>query len=139
VFLLDTHVWLWIVEGHSRHIGRRTARLVERWAERDALRISPLSVFEVAQLYASGRLRLSRTLEQWMTAARETVGGRLALLTTDAAIDAGTMGGALVPDPIDRLLIATARQSNATFVTADRRIVDYAAATSAVRVHDARR
>jgi PIN domain nuclease of toxin-antitoxin system len=139
VFLLDTHVWLWIVEGHSRHIGRRTARLVERWAERDALRISPLSVFEVAQLYASGRLRLSRTLEQWMAAALETVGGRLALLTTDAAIDAGTMGGAFVPDPIDRLLIATARQVDAMLVTADARIVEYAAATSAVRVHDARR
>jgi PIN domain nuclease of toxin-antitoxin system len=74
-----------------------------------------------------------------MAAALETIGGRVALLTTDAAIDAGTMGGALVPDPIDRLLIATARQVDAMLVTADARIVHYAAATSAVRVHDARR
>ena len=139
MFLLDTHVWLWIVEGHSQRIGRRTVRLVEQWAEHSALRISPLSVFEVAQLYASGRLQLSRTLEQWTTAALETVGGRVVPLTVGAATDAGTMGLIAVPDPLDRLLIATARQSDATFVTADRLILDYAAKTSSLRVHDARR
>ena len=42
-------------------------------------------------------------------------------------------------DPIDRMLVATARQIEATLVTRDRRILDYAARTSAVRVHDAAR
>lgn len=139
MFLLDTHVWLWIVEGHAHRIGRRTVRLVEQWAGRDALRISPLSVFEIAQLYASGRLQLSRTLEQWTAAALDTVGGRVLPLTTDAAIHAGTMTAIAVPDPIDRLLIGTAHQSGATVVTADRRILDYAGNTATVRAHDARK
>lgn len=139
MYLLDTHVWIWHVEGNTRRTGRRTARLLERWAAQNALRISPLTLFEVACLYASGRVQLSRTLEQWTAAALEGGGVRLAPLTTGAATDAGTMGGVLVPDPLDRLLIATARQADAVFVTADARILDYAAATSAVRVHDASR
>jgi PIN domain nuclease of toxin-antitoxin system len=139
VYLLDTHVWIWHVEGNTRRVGRRTARLLERWAARDALRISPLSVFELACLYASGRVQLSRTLEQWTAAAIESAGARLAPLTTDAATDAGTMSGVLVPDLVDRLLIATARQVDAAFVTADTRILAYAERTRNVHVHDARR
>ena len=139
MFLLDTHVWIWHAEGDVRRIGRRTARLLERWAGDGVLRVSPLSVYEVAWLHTAGRVQLSRTLEQWVTAAIDSAGGRLAPLTTAAAIDAGTMGGIAVTDPLDRLLIATARQSDATFVTADRRILDYAAKTSSLRAHDARR
>ena len=41
-------------------------------------------------------------------------------------------------DPMDRLLVATARQLNATFVTADRAILAYARGGH-VRVHDASR
>jgi PIN domain nuclease of toxin-antitoxin system len=37
------------------------------------------------------------------------------------------------------MLVATARQLEATLVTRDRRILEYAARTSAVRVHDATR
>jgi PIN domain nuclease of toxin-antitoxin system len=137
VILLDTHVWIWALEEDTRRLGRRTLRLLERWAGRDALRVSPVSVFELASLHVTGRVQLSRSPEQWVEAAIEAVGTRLAPLTTAAAIDAGRIGGAMVPDPIDRLLIATARQMDATLVTRDRRILDYAAETSAVRVHDA--
>ena len=135
-FLLDTHVWLWTVEG-VRHLGRRTARVIERWAEQDALRVSPLSVFEIAALHASGRLHLSKSPEQWIALALENTGARLAPLPMEAALEAGAIG--TVPDPIDRLLIGTARQTDATLVTADRRILDYARSAYGLAVHDARR
>jgi PIN domain nuclease of toxin-antitoxin system len=138
-FLLDTHVWLWTVEGAARHIGRRTIRLIERWAARDALRISPLSVFEIASLCVSGRLQLSRPPEQWTALALASTRARLASLPLEAALEAGSIGTAIVGDPIDRLLIATARHADATFVTADRRILDYAASRRDLRTHDARR
>jgi len=114
-FLLDTHVWLWTVEG-VRDLGRRTARFIERWAEQDALRISPLSVFEIAALHASGRLHLSKSPEHWIALALENTGARLAPLPMEAALEAGAIG--TVPDPIDRLLIAT--------VTAEQRRCDLA-------------
>ena len=64
---------------------------------------------------------------------------RLAPLSGEAAVEAGSAGVVQVPDPVDRLIIATARDMGATLVTRDRRIRDYAAASMAVRVHDASR
>ena len=137
MFLLDTHVWLWGLEHERGRLGRRTFALLDRWAGRDALRVSPLSVFEVIALHAAGRVHLSRPAEQWVEAALAAPGTRLAPLTADAAMDAGRIGVTHLPDPIDRLLVASARHAGATLVTRDRRILGYAKDTSAVRVHDA--
>ena len=38
---------------------------------------------------------------------------------------------------MDRLLVATARQLDATFLTSDARILDYASKTRDVHAHDA--
>ena len=138
-FLLDTHVWIWHVEGDERHLGRRTARLIDRWAEQEALRVSPLSVFEIASLYASGRLHLSQVPGGWMARALENTRARLSPLSMEAALEAGRIGTAAVTDLVDRLLIATAREADATLVTADRRILIYAASARGLTVHDARR
>lgn len=137
MFLLDTHVWIWTLEREKGLIGGRTRRLIDRWAAHDTLRVSPISAFEIAWLSAAGRVALSRSVGEWVDSALEPVGIRLAPLTVHAALDAGAMGRGAVPDPVDRLLIATARALDGTLVTRDRRILDYAAETSAVRVHDA--
>jgi PIN domain nuclease of toxin-antitoxin system len=139
VFLLDTHVWLWGLEHERGRLGRRTVTLLDRLAGLDALRVSPASVFEVVALHVAGRIQLARPVEQWIEAALGASGVRLAPLTADAAMDAGRIGVSHLADPVDRLLVATARQTSATLVTRDRRMLDYARQTSAVRVHDASR
>ena len=139
MFLLDTHVWIWTLELESGRIGRRTRGFIDRWAAQDALRVSPVSVFEVSALYATGRLRLSRPLEQWIRAALDPMGIRLAPLSLDAAVDAGTIGREVLPDPLDRVMAASARQLGATLVTRDSKILEYATETRTVRVHDAAR
>jgi PIN domain nuclease of toxin-antitoxin system len=53
------------------------------------------------------------------------------------AVDAGLISRTALPDPLDRLLVATARDAQATILTADERILQYAADTY-VRAHDAR-
>ncbi len=139
MLLLDTHAWIWALEGDTRRIGRRTRRLLERAAARDEIRISPVSVFEVCALHAAGRLRLPRPVEQWIHAALEPSGIRLAPLSLEAAVDAGAIGRALVPDPLDRLIAATTRQMEAVLVTSDSTLLHYAATTRTVRVQDAAR
>jgi PIN domain nuclease of toxin-antitoxin system len=61
---------------------------------------------------------------------------RLAELTRSVAVDAGFIMRAALPDPIDRFLVATARQLGATFLTADSGILAYAAKTANLRAHD---
>ena len=135
--LLDTHVWLWAVEDDAGRLGRQARRLLLKAEARAALRISVVSIFEVIALHAGGRLRLARTPEQWMREALDSPALRLAELTSSIAIDAGSIPRAALPDPMDRLLVATARQLDVALMTADRGILGYAARARSPRVHDA--
>jgi PIN domain nuclease of toxin-antitoxin system len=136
LFLFDTHVWIWTVEGDERRIGAGTRRLLARAEADDRLRVCPVNFFEVTTLYVGGRIHFSRTLDQWMRDGVEHV--RVAELSTDIAVEAGYIPRDALSDPMDRLLVATARKLDATFVTADRAILTYARGGH-VRVHDASR
>lgn len=137
MLLLDTHVWLWSAAGDARRIGRRTRHSLQRAEAREGIRISPASLFELTALHTLGRIRLARPLEQWIDEALEAAGVRIAELSPAIAIDAGCIPRDALADPLDRLLVATARRLDATFVTSDARILQYAASTRNVRVQDA--
>ena len=137
MLLLDTHVWLWSVDGDARKIGRRTRQSLLRAESQEALRISPASLFELTALHTLGRIRLSGPIEQWIDEALDAAGVRIAELSPAIAIDAGCIPREALGDPLDRLLVATARRLDATFLTSDIRILEYAASTGNVRVHDA--
>ena len=138
MLLIDTHIWIWSAEGDDRRIGHRTRRLLSR-AEADGLvRVSPISVFEVTALHVAGAVRFARPIEQWVRDAFELSGYRLAELNAAIAIDAGHIPRTALADPADRMLVATARQLNATLVTSDRAILTYGD-RGHLRVHDASR
>ena len=138
VLLLDTHVWVWSMESDSRRIGRRSRQLLLRAQARDAIRVSPVSVFEVGALHTLGRIRLTLAVDHWVRQSLEAPGFRIAELTPGIAIDAGCIPRSALADPLDRLLVATARHLAATFLTADEAVLEYASKTGRVRVHDAR-
>ena len=135
MFLLDTHAWVWALED-ERHLGSSAARLISRAAAQGTLRVSQVSVFEVTALHVAGVIHFNRPLDQWIRGGLEYV--RVAELSVDIAIDAGYIPRTALADPADRLLVATARQLDAVFITADRAILSYARAGH-VRVHDASR
>jgi len=139
VLLLDTHVCIWSGEGDERRLGPRTRRLLHRAQSEDAARISPLTIFEITALHTMGRLRLTRTPEQWTRDYLSLSGVRVVEFSAAIALDAGTIPRTALADPLDRLLVATARQNDATFVTCDEQIVDYANSHRLVRIHDGRR
>jgi len=134
ILLLDTHAWIWSVAGE--HIGRRAQRVISRADANDAIRISPASVFELTALHTAGRLRLSTVPAEWIRQALLTSRIRLAPLFTEVAVDAGSIPRTALADPLDRLIVATARHLDATLLTADAQILLYAR-TGNVRVQDA--
>lgn len=137
MFLLDTHAWVWSVEGDMKRIGPKARRALERAAARDQIRVSPASVFEITALCLSGRLQFAQSTEQWITEALSTPGLRVAELTVPIAIDAGHIPRTALADPMDRLLIATARRLDAALLTADHAILRYASNNRGVRLVDA--
>ena len=72
---------------------------------------------------------------------------RLVLIGLDAAderlitqgIEAGRLPRDVLADPMDRLLVATARETEATFLTADARILRYGGRTRTLHTADAGR
>ncbi|HXW04969.1 MAG TPA: type II toxin-antitoxin system VapC family toxin [Vicinamibacterales bacterium] len=139
MLLLDTHVWIWSVEGNVRRIGRRARQLLARAEAQEAIRLSPASIFELTALHTAGRLRLTRSPAVWTQEALGAAGIRLAPLSAVIALDAGSISREALADPLDRLLVATARQLDATLLTSDTRILDYVRETGNVRVADASR
>ena len=135
MILLDTHAWIWTVEGDTRRIGQRSRQLIALAAAREAVRVSAATLFEIVALHTAGRLRLSQPAERWLEASLDLPGVRLAELTRSVAIDAGFVPRSALADPLDRIIVATARQLGATLLTADAAILEYAAGTSNVRVH----
>lgn len=125
--LLDTHVWVWLMEGTERLCPAARA-LISAAAAAGTLRVSAISVWEVAMLEAKGRLTFRQDCRAWVRDALASPGLCLVPLDPDIAVDSTRLPGAVHGDPADRIVTATARALGATLVTADSRIREYASA-----------
>lgn len=125
--LLDTHVLVWLLNGSDR-ISATVYSHIERAAKQDLLFVSAITPWEVAMLVAKGRLSLNRDVADWIDAALSLPGIHLEPLSPTVAVSSTRLPGQVHPDPADRILLATARSIDATLVTADERMLDYAQA-----------
>jgi len=124
--LLDTHVWIWMVEDRQTQIAPRVVTEMDRASARGRLLVSAISVWEVSMLQAKGRINLSLELEEWVRRGLTAPGVRLADLTPEVLVESTRLPGSVHGDPADRMLIATARRIGATLVTRDASILTYA-------------
>lgn len=135
--LLDTHVWIWLMEGSPGRLSAAVVRTIEEAAEEGLVRIHPLSVWEVGMLVRKGRLSLAGPVERWVEEALAVGGVTLTPMTAAMALEAAALPEPFPGDPVDRMLVATARLLGATLVTADRRILDGAAEVAGAGVLEA--
>jgi PIN domain nuclease of toxin-antitoxin system len=123
-FLLDTHAAIWFFENVPL---RRSADDAIDQASRDGtpLLVSPITALEIGQLASRGRIDLSAAPLRWFRDLLAKPGIQLAELSPDILIAASFLPGTPPRDPMDRILIATARELAATVVTRDRAIIAY--------------
>ena len=126
VLLLDTHVWLWYAVGDCRSLSERGAAELAALDGEGRLRVSIMSVWELGLLQQRGRIRLGCSTAVWVERFLERSRFQVAGLSLDIVTQVHELPGDLHRDPVDRLLIATARHHNWTLVTADQQILDYA-------------
>jgi len=123
MILLDTHMWVWWVQGDPRLSPKGLAAL-DQYA-REGIGVSVISYWEVAMLHARGRLEFACSLDSWLDQAGAYPGVRLLELTRDAVVNSCRLPGQFHRDPADRMLAATAREMDCPLVTADDRILAY--------------
>ena len=124
--LLDTHVLVWLLEGSGRISDAVRAELKESASE-DQLLVSAITPWEIALLVAKGRLKLTREVSDWIDTALGLPGIHLEPLSPAIAVASTRLPGEIHGDPADRILVATARHTDATLVTADHELLGYAA------------
>ena len=117
-YLLDTHAWIW--GAVEPEILPATVRRAVSAADA-SLHLSPLSVDEALQLGLRGRLSLPPDPITWARAALTATGVQEAPVTFEIAEVAACLVLA-TKDPMDRLIVATAKVRSLTLVTADRRL-----------------
>jgi PIN domain nuclease of toxin-antitoxin system len=119
--LLDTHTFLWLVEGSPNLSTTAQSALVDPAHE---LYLSVASVWELAIKTGNKKLVLSDSLDVFV--AKWTVAYRLALLPIDTPHALAVAG---MPDhhrdPFDRILIAQALVEGMTLVSADPKFASY--------------
>jgi PIN domain nuclease of toxin-antitoxin system len=116
------------MEGSKREIGSVCRKNLEKAAAESALLVSVMSVWEVAMLDVKARIQLSIDCRAWVDKALTAPGIRLQALTPAIAIESTRLPAVLPGDPIDRILVATARHIGVSFATRDERILHYAVA-----------
>ncbi len=115
--LLDTHIWIWLVEDPGR-LGAHAAR--ELADTTNELWLSPVSTWEVLTLHRKKRLLLPASPADWLPQALAGI-QRHAPLTHEIVLAAEQLF--LHDDPADRFLAATAQVHDLTLVTADKRLL----------------
>jgi len=121
VILLDTHVLVWMVSDSDR-LSRVAARELRKAERNGELAIASITLWELALLYNSGRLRTTGSVESSIRMILESSRVRVIELTPEIAALSTTFPESYPKDPGDRLIGATARAFGMTLVTQDERI-----------------
>ncbi len=128
LFLLDTHVWFrYQLNEHALRPAAEAA--LDKAAERDALFISVISIWELAMLERDRYLQLDGGVKHWTQTALSKPGIALLPYSPDIAIESVHLPAPMHKDPADRILVASARIEGMTLVTSDKSILSFAKAT----------
>ena len=136
--LLDTHIWIWHIDGDESQTAVGTRELLDRSGSASRLLVSDISYWEVAVKAAKGRLTWSIDTAVWLQRAGQAPGIAALPLDRPTLLLSNRLGGSAHNDPADRMLMAASRLNNLPLVTADQLIVEYAVANPGTSVADAR-
>lgn len=119
MILLDTHVLFWAADD-SKALSRTAASEIRRARRHGGIAISAISIWELASLFARGRIQGYGTVEASIRLLLENVTVRP--ITPEIAALATQFPDDYPRDPADRLIGATARAEGLTLITRDEKI-----------------
>jgi len=123
VFLIDTCAMIQIAG--STPLQADAAQTVEQAARSGRLRVSPISAWEIGMAVARGRINTTLTALRYFNTFLERTGSLLCALDPEVLTQSISLPGQFHKDPMDRILVATARHYGFTLVTSDRAILAY--------------
>lgn len=123
-YLLDTHAWIWWHMNPSK-LSKKVKQLISKTEKYDELLLSAISPWEFSKLLEKNKIGISCNPEDWLRVALNMHKFRLVALSPSIAYRSTALPQPFHSDPGDQIIVATAREENATILTKDKRIQDY--------------
>ena len=123
-YLLDTHVWIWWNLNPSK-LSKKTIKIITDTKNYDEMLLSAISIWEFCKLVEKKRLVISCDTEEWINNAIVMPKFRIVQLTSTISYKSTSLPPPFHNDPADQIIVATAREENATILTSDHRILNY--------------
>jgi len=123
MIVLDTHIWVWWVDDNARLTEQQRGWIQSYQPQ--GLGVSIISCWEVAKLVEYGRLALQCPVEEWVEQALGHPGIQLLELTPRIVVEATQLPRPFHRDPVDQMIVATARVWGSPLLTADDKILRY--------------
>jgi PIN domain nuclease of toxin-antitoxin system len=120
--LLDTCAVVFVAQSPAR-LSAKTRGLVRD--KDNVIFVSAATIGELACLVERKRITLPLHWKTWLRQRAESQGWNLLPMTAEIIEEAWSLPDPIHRDPVDRVMIATARLQQLTVVTTDRLILDY--------------
>lgn len=118
--VLDTCAMIWISQGEP--VAEDALEAIEAGGR---VSLSAMSAWELGVLVAKGRLASIKPPLRWFNEFVETGGIVVEAVTPEILVSSSYLPMPVHNDPMDRILIATAREHDLRIVTRDRAILAY--------------
>jgi len=125
--LFDTCAMIWLSQGAA--FADSAKAVIERARRASAkLCVSPMSAWEAGMLVSRNKLPAVTDAARWFHEFVEVARVTVQPLSIEVLVASSFLPELPLKDPVDRILIATARSENYAIVTRDRAILAYGAA-----------
>jgi PIN domain nuclease of toxin-antitoxin system len=122
--LLDTCAMIWLSRNEA--ISTEAEDRINRvWSDGGDLCVSVMSAWELGVLVAKQRISAPVSAQRWYTSFLEKGQVSEQSVTAEILIASSYLPDPIHNDPMDRIIIATARERDLTLVTRDRAILAY--------------
>lgn len=122
MILLDTHILIWWANAGEK-LTQEQLQLLE--GQNNRLGVSIISFWEIAKLVEKKRLDLGTELEEWIDQVLSNPNLQLLNLTTKIVVESTRLPGSFHKDPVDQIVVATARVFDIPLLTVDEKIRNY--------------
>lgn len=122
MILLDTHVFIWFVNGDDKLSEKHLKILTEE----ESKHISVISCWEISLLLEKERIKLKYPFDDWIQKALTASNVKLINLDLDIILTYHKLIK-FHSDPADKLISATSICKNIPLLTFDRKLIEYTA------------
>ncbi len=123
--LLDTCALLYVADGAKMQPEARAE--VSEAAYDGRLYVSPMSAWEIGKSVSKNRLKLPLAPLEFFNRFMRLMKAKLTEVSPEILVRSSSLPGALHGDPMDRILVATARTLDLVLVTSDAPLLKYGA------------